>query len=135
MRFTSLVIALAATAATACADVGPDPIAAFAGDYALTRINGAAVPTVAEQSDAGTLEIVSGSLILTVDGAYIGAVHSRWTDPSGTELQADQSVGTFFINGNGLTFRDEDGKYYAASVKADTITATYEDIILEFVKR
>jgi len=135
MRFTSLVIALAATTVTACADVGPDPIASFAGQYTLTRLDGAAVPVVAERTATTTYEVVSGTLTLTADGNWLGVVHSRWADSSGSFPQDNQASGTFFISGNGLTFLDTDHRYYSAAVKADTITAIYEGNTFEFVKR
>lgn len=99
-------LAALAVLATGCSRDSPvEPDEQVVGSYTLMAFNGEALPTVAVQEPGGTLEIVSGSLVLRADGTFTEILNIIVT-PTGEEAQEveEELAGNFSVSGRTVSF-------------------------------
>jgi hypothetical protein len=135
MRLNSLYAIVAALGLlTACAHDTTAPLRPV-GTYRLDRVNGSALPFIAENTSSGIVELTTGSLSLDVDGTFIGQVTYRQTGPDIATTGTQQASGTFALTGNGLTFTEDTGETFTGVFSGNRVTAQRDGITFEFVKQ
>lgn len=143
MRRHFLTAALVAVSITACGgdSTAPDPIAAVAGSYTLTQVNGATPPVTVFQNTAGRIEYISGTMTLRTDGSYTETSTLRTIYNSGAAPQVNSlnENGTFTVVGSTLTFSvppsgGDSGFSYTGAVSGGALTYTYEGMARRYQK-
>jgi hypothetical protein len=119
----------------ACGDGTTNPSLRLQGTYVLERVNGGALPFLAEQIGSSRLDIIGGTLILRADGSYSGAVTSRQTDGVTPLTFSQQSTGTFTVAASQVTFKESDtGSIYGGVLNGTRLIATRNGVTFDFVK-
>jgi hypothetical protein len=117
-RWAGLVLS-----ALACSD--PSSPLSLAGTYALTTVDGSALPFSAAVADAPgwTETTTNGEVGLRADGTWYLSVNSHVNFPSGqTQAVEDGDEGTFTTEGNAITFtctRIDKGRVFTGDVSGD----------------
>ncbi len=122
--FTLLALA-ASTFAWACGSgATTEPVVtSVAGAWALTSVNGKALPYVYAQSDP-KLEMISKQYVITSTGTFTTSFTVRGTELDGTvNTTAASDAGTYALANNTVTFvYRSDGSVVTARVTATTMT-------------
>lgn len=125
-----VIIFLVAAGAMACgADNTTSPINSVpgspAGVYALTTVNGSALPFVLGQNDTASAQLTAGAITLRSDGSFLDILNVLVTVPSGTTMEADTLAGSYAVQGSTILFQpnDNSGNYTAALTDTSLVEA------------
>lgn len=120
-----LALAIAATFTSSCGSDAPtEPVVtSVAGTWALTEVNGKALPYVYAPSDP-KLELISKQYVITAAGTFTTAFTLRGTELDGTvNTTTTSDAGTYALASNTVTFvYKSDGSVVSAHVSATTMT-------------
>lgn len=105
-------------AIVACSDSsGPAVQKSPEGNYAITSVNGKAVPAPLFSDTGGyMLEITSGSLSLTSDGKYSSVMGFRQTLPGAVSTYSDSTGGTWVRTGGNVQFTETSTGFMLSAV-------------------
>ena len=120
-----LSVSLAAVVAvpTAC-DVATEPEEKEDLHYELVRFHEAAVPGVIQESGEATLEILSGTVVLTPEGACRSETQWRRTVAGETTTGQVQLTCTWSGSGSVLTLRWDHASETTGTTESSLLTAT-----------
>ena len=76
------------------------------GRYAITTVNGLALPVAVYDQPLYKYEVTSGSISLTSDGKYVVVTRFRQTVPNDISLITDSTFGTWLQTGTQIDFRN-----------------------------
>ncbi|HEY9227925.1 MAG TPA: hypothetical protein VIP11_14810 [Gemmatimonadaceae bacterium] len=104
-RATTLAIAFAASiGAAACSSDSTGPggtnSSGVVGTYAITTVNGKALPVAMFDEPRYKYEVVSGSIALSSDGKYVNVTNFRQTIPDDISMITDSTFGTWSQSGS-----------------------------------
>ena len=120
------------TLALACGDNGTGPDeggeggtptgSVTTGLYTLRTVNGDAVPTTVYEEPGYKYEIVSASVNLKTDASFIAIMRDRETIDGVAETYTDTSYGTWSKSGTTVTFTDDVGDTFDATLNTAGLT-------------
>jgi hypothetical protein len=133
----ALALCLLALPVASCDDPTGSVPAAAVGTYALTRVNGQALPVRITDTPDQKVDIILWRLIVRADGSYRESRDSRVTDAQGTRVGTSFTEGTLHVSGSSLQVRERvggtyNGTYadgslsYSIPTGAALVTFTYE---------
>jgi hypothetical protein len=109
MRFRSLAtlgVALALAGTAACTDTTNPNGTLSGGLYALTSVNGVAVPySYSNQNTGGTTTLQSDVYSINNDGTYSEVIQETASNGFGSSPTTDNESGVWTQNGNTITFQ------------------------------
>ena len=107
---------------------GPDESKTPDGTYAMSTVNGKALPAALFAESTYKFEIVSASLVLTTDGKYSTVATTRQTLPDNVSTFVDSTRGTWLLTGAQVQFTDaQDGAKETAAFANGQLTFTLVD--------
>jgi hypothetical protein len=122
-RLLVLATVLATTLTAAGCSDSTNPANSLAGTYTLRTVNNNQVPVTVIASPGYSLEVLSGGIVLDVQGNYSGTITYRETDNGVPTTYNDTILGYWSLSGNQLTLVDsQTGDQYFATVSGSTIT-------------
>ena len=131
LRPLGLVAAMAAMSfALACGgdSTGPEESKTPDGTYAMSTVNGKALPATVFAESTYKFEIVSASLVLATDGKYSTTSTTRQTLPGNVSTFVDSTRGTWLLTGTQVQFTDaQDGTKETAAFANGQLTFTIVD--------
>jgi flagellar basal body rod protein FlgG len=96
------------------------------GNYAISTVNGKALPVALAQDGAYSYEVTNGTLALSQDGKFSIVTTYRQTITDNVSIFVDSTGGTWSISGNTVTLKN--------SADGTTDTGTWETTQLTFVE-
>jgi hypothetical protein len=138
----SLVSTLAGVALlTACGD-STGPGGRIAGTYQLETINGDPLPVTIFEFGPYRAEALSGDLVVRANNTFSTSLTLRETDAGGVMTTTITCTGTYTVDGNTVTFREQGstnvdcaGGEYVATWNENTITVVDAAFGVEAVYR
>lgn len=107
----------------------------FAGDYALSKLNGLAVPAVLSVDGAGSIEITSGRLRLNDNLTFFVRRDFRRTTSSGSISTFHVvATGGFDVSSSMVTLYPSTGTPYSMSRKDDRLTQVDGALTLVYLR-
>ena len=95
---------------------GPDVSKTPVGSYIISTLNGKPLPAALFSETDYTLEVTSGSLVLTTDGKYSTVTTTRQTVPGNVSIFVDSTGGAWVLSGSQVQFTDgQDGSKLSAA--------------------
>ena len=128
-QLLAVALVVAAGCGDAAAPAGP------AGTYELSRVNGSALPFLAQEFGAFRIDILSGSLVLRADHTFMGEISSRQTNGSDAQAMTEQVAGEWSVNGATITFSEIGKGAYSGQIEGTRLTALRTGVTFEFVKQ
>ena len=99
-------VVLAACGSDSGGTTGPSGSNSPVGRYAITTVNGQALPVAMYNDPLYKYEVTSGSISLTGDGKYIVVTRFKQTVPNDVSLITDSTFGTWSQTGTQIDFRN-----------------------------
>ena len=131
----TLVLTLALPLA-ACADnTGPEDT--LEGTYTLQAINGASLPWLAVEEDAGKVEVAGGAITLLADGTFTDRMTFQVTEGGVARTEDDVYTGTYIRTATGATLTPLSPigyDPYTVAVSGSTMTQMINDFELTYRK-
>ena len=133
-----MVMAVLGTAVTGCG--GGDVTTSSQldqGVYALSTINGSALPFVLQFVDASNLlEFLEGHIAISSAGDFTDSATFRITQDGAVSTQTDVAIGTWKQQGRTITFTPSDGSDpYTLTWNGDAqLTQVFEGLTLAYTK-
>lgn len=121
----SLAIAgvTAVASAAACGDGATGPTSPV-GSYALSSVNGLALPATVLSDTGFSVAISEGSLSVQADGRFVVGVTSTWTIEGHPQVFVAADTGSWTEAGGRLVFTYVDSTTQTGSWQRDRITVT-----------
>lgn len=112
------------------------------GTYALTAINGAALPFTLQATTTDTLKIKSGSIVINTDGTFVETLTADQTTGGTTTTQTNVCPGSYVQRGNSFTFNETvngdatcGGTYGAHWDGNNTVSLLFTGFTLDYTKQ
>jgi hypothetical protein len=117
----AVIVATIAAAAAACGHDATGPTSPV-GSYALSSVNGLALPATVLSDTGFSVAISEGSLSVQADGRFVVGVTSTWTIEGHPSVFAAADTGTWTQAGGRLVFTYVDSTTQTGSWQGDRIT-------------
>ncbi|MEP6491082.1 MAG: hypothetical protein ABJF01_00300 [bacterium] len=130
----SVFVAAIAVFAAACGSDSPSgpgtppPAATPIGKYAISTLNGKALPVALAADTNYKYEVTVGTFALTSDGKYSAVITYRQTIPDNVSIFVDSTGGTWALTGTAIQFTNsQDGSKDNAVWSNDLLTFVETD--------
>ncbi|GEM_PF-1531230 len=124
---TAILAALAAGSLAACGG-STSPRATLAGQYALVTVNGAALPVVVQQDQAGNSIAVSSGTVVLTSRTYAEQLVAIVTQNGQQQTATGVDSGTYTVAGTSVTFTSRiSGTQAVGTATAGTLDVTVQD--------
>jgi len=123
-RSLGIAAVTAVAAAAACGGDGATGPTSPVGSYALSTVNGMALPATVLSDTGFTVAISDGSLSVQADGKFVVGMTSTWTIEGHPSVFVAADTGTWTQAGGRLVFTYVDSTTQTGAWQRDRITVT-----------